>query len=174
MNTTRSKTEHDMRRRVYETGLSVKGLFLTFGVCLELTPCEAVREYEDRVFRSAEELDIAFLRLASKPINISTWFQYFAFDIMGELGFGKSFDQVKTAKSHFETEFLREGMSILAFVTPVPWLYHLGLSIPGLTRDWQALLSWSARQAKQKIKVSGVDHDCTYRLILEIGASRTT
>lgn len=76
---------------------------------------------------------------------------------MGELGFGKSFDQVKTAKSHFETDFLREGMEILAIVTPVPWLYHLALSIPGLTRGWQALLSWSARQAKQKTHVGGSD-----------------
>lgn len=113
----------------------------------------AIQRYGPRVLSHAKQLDDAFQKSAGSPIDITTWFRYFGFDVMGEIGFGKSFDQIKTAKPHFETEFLREGMTILATVTPVPWLYHLARSVPGLTKDWQALLSWSARQAKQKIEV---------------------
>ena len=120
----------------------------------KLTALAAIQGYEGRVLSHAKQLDNAFARLAGSPINITTWFQYFGFDVMGELGFGGSFNQVKNAQPHFETEFLREGMSILATVTPVPWMYHLALSIPGLTKDWQALLSWSAGQAKKKMEVS--------------------
>ena len=116
-----------------------------------------MRGYEDRVFYNANELSKAVLQLAGKPLNISVWFQYFAFDVMGELGFGNPFNQVRTAKSHFETNFLREGMSLLAIVTPVPWLYHLGRTMPRLTRDWEELLSWSARQAQHRIEVSLAD-----------------
>ena len=120
---------------------------------------EAVQGYEDRVARNACELEAAFSQLAESSVNISVWFQYFAFDVMGELGFGESFNQVRTAKSHFETDFFRHGMSILALVTPVPWLYHLTRSLPGLpgpTKDWLALLSWSAQKAKAKIGVSRI------------------
>ncbi|KAL8822365.1 MAG: hypothetical protein Q9191_006899, partial [Dirinaria sp. TL-2023a] len=136
MNTTRSKLEHDKRRRAYESGLSVK----------------AVRGYETRVLHNANDLSSAFLQIVGKPINVSVWFQYFAFDVMGELGFGKNFNQIRTAKSHFETDFLRNGMSLLAIVTPMPWLYHLGRSLPCLTRQWDKLLSWSARQAKHRVE----------------------
>ena len=59
-------------------------------------------------------------------------------------------------------------MSILATVTPVPWMYHLALSIPGLTKNWQALLSWSARQAKQKMEVSHVESICMSELIARL------
>lgn len=84
------------------------------------------------------------------------WMQYFAFDIMGEVGFGESFHQAATGRSHFETEFLRHGMSMLAWVTPIPWLYHLALAIPavpGFTKDWLDLLAWSVDQAKLKLQV---------------------
>lgn len=141
-----------------------------------LIDCEAVRGYDDRIFHSANELSIAFAQAAGAPVDITTWFQYFAFDVMGELGFGKSFHQVQNAKSHFQTDFLRKGMSILAIVTPVPWLYHLALSIPGLTRDWQALLSWSVQQVKQRLEVSQDDRSPRYTLVdtRGIGASSTS
>lgn len=157
MNTTRSRPEHDKRRRSYESGLSIKGSLSTVVSRLKLISFKAVRGYETRVLHSANDLDNAFLQLVGKPINISVWFQYFAFDVMGELGFGQNFNQVKTAKSHFETDFLRNGMSLLAVVTPVPWLYHLGRSVPCLTRQWEELLSWSARQAKRRVEVSLAD-----------------
>ena len=124
-----------------------------------LTIVKAIQGYEARVLSHAKQLDAAFAQQAKSPINITTWFQYFGFDVMGELGFGKSFDQIKNGQPHFETEFLRDGMSLLATVTPVPWLYHLGLSVPGFTKDWQALLSWSAGQAKRKAEVSQVIYD---------------
>ena len=157
MNTTRSRLEHDKRRRAYESGLSIKGSLSAVIMPLKLTLFKAVQGYQTRVLHSANDLDNAFSQLAGQPMNISVWFQYFAFDVMGELGFGKTFNQVRTAKSHFETDFLRNGMSLLAIVTPVPWLYHLGCSIPGLTRDWEELLSWSARQAERKVSVSLAD-----------------
>lgn len=75
---------------------------------------------------------------------------------MGEIGFGKSFEQAATGRSHFETEFLRHGMTMLAWVTPIPWLYHLGLAlpaIPGFTKNWLDLLAWSVDQAKLKLEV---------------------
>ncbi|KAI4180677.1 MAG: hypothetical protein L6R41_007075 [Letrouitia leprolyta] len=140
MNTTRSKPEHDKRRRAYENGLSVK----------------AVRGYHDRVLRIAKELDRSLEQRVGQPVDVTTWMQYFAFDIMGEIGFGKSFEQAATGRSHFETEFLRHGMTMLAWVTPIPWLYHLGLAlpaIPGFTKNWLDLLAWSVDQAKLKLEI---------------------
>lgn len=154
MNSTRIKSEHDRRRRLYDQGLSIKGFFFLIAESqAKLIVFIAIQKYEYRVLSHAKQLDDAFRRSAGSPVDITTWFQYFGFDVMGELGFGRSFHQIKTGTPHFETEFLREGMAILATVTPVPWLYHLAQSIPGLTKEWQSMLSWSAGQAKQKIEV---------------------
>ena len=38
--------------------------------------------------------------------NLSTWYTFTAFDIIGDLGFGDSFDCLKDAKSHFWVEML--------------------------------------------------------------------
>ncbi|KAI4156984.1 MAG: hypothetical protein L6R39_000847 [Caloplaca ligustica] len=152
MNTTRSKTEHDKRRRAYESGLSVK----------------AVQGYHNRVQRLAKDLSSAIEHSTGGTVNITTWMQYFAFDAMGELGFGKAFNQVKSGRSHFETEFLRHGMSMLAWVTPVPWLYHLALAlpaIPGLTKNWLDLLAWSVEQVELRLRLPSRSDDIMSHII---------
>ncbi|KAL8833665.1 MAG: hypothetical protein Q9170_004151 [Blastenia crenularia] len=152
MNTTRSKFNHDKRRRAYENGLSIK----------------AVRGYHDRILQHAQQLERAVEQRAGQPLDVSVWMQYFAFDIMGEVGFGESFHQTATGRSHFETEFLRKGMTMLAWVTPMPWLYHLGLAIPpvpGFTKDWLALLAWSVNQAKKKLQTHSKSDDIMSHVI---------
>ena len=35
---------------------------------------------------------------SGEPLNASRWFNYFAFDMMGDMAFGKSFNMLKTGE----------------------------------------------------------------------------
>lgn len=40
------------------------------------------------------------MELSAEPINLSQWFNFIAFDLVGDLTFGKPFDCLETGKMH--------------------------------------------------------------------------
>lgn len=44
-----------------------------------------------------------------EPINASKWFNLFSFDVMGDLGFGKSFNMLESGETHWAIKLLGEG-----------------------------------------------------------------
>ena len=113
----------------------------------------ALQGYEKRLLRYIQQLDSAIARSDRKLINVTYWFNLYTFDTMGDLAFGKSFDQLRDGKSHFPIDLLRNGMAIIGPATPLSWLFHVAASIPGATKGWQRLNSWAAQQLQQRIKV---------------------
>ncbi len=72
----------------------------------------------------------------------------------GDLAYGISFDQLKSGKPHVLMQCMRNGMALVGPIEPVPWLFHIAASIPGLTQDWKALQAWSKKQLQQRLEVS--------------------
>jgi hypothetical protein len=40
-----------------------------------------------------------------KPLNASIWLNYYSFDVMGDLAFGKSFDMLRSGERVSQTPF---------------------------------------------------------------------
>jgi len=84
---------------------------------------------------------------------------------MGEIAFGRSFDMLKNGQSHFALDLLAEGMKPLGLFGPVPWMFNILSSIPGLGAGLAVFVSWCGDQVEQRKKVgfpSFVSHgDCT-------------
>lgn len=76
MHTTRDKALHDRRRRVWAPAFSDK----------------ALREYEPKVRAHNEELLQQIRKREGKPMDMSTWFNLYSFDVMGQLAFGKDYE----------------------------------------------------------------------------------
>ena len=161
VNTTRSKPDHTYRRRIWDQGFSTKGSnsqttaqligeYLTYK-CL----WAALQDYESRIFRFVRQLDTSIAQCAGDAVNVTSWFNLYTFDTMGDLAFGKSFGQLEEGKSHFAIDLLRNGMAIIGPATPLPWLFHIASGIPGLpaTRGWQRLNTWASEQLQHRIKV---------------------
>ncbi|KAI0202450.1 cytochrome P450 [Astrocystis sublimbata] len=97
-----------------------------------------------------------------KPINITTWFQNLAFDMMGELAFEESFSFTQqlasVSRQHEITTLIEQGFSMLRIFTPIPWITGiLGRSartLPFVTQKWNNTLDWAARICDTKIKES--------------------
>ena len=65
MHSTRNRTHHDMRRRVWSPAFSDK----------------ALRNHEERIRSYNEQLKERLLAFAGKPVDVSMWFNYYSFDI---------------------------------------------------------------------------------------------
>lgn len=114
----------------------------------------ALRQYEDRILRYSKSLAQQISNLSGKTINASEWFHYYSFDVMGDIAFGKSFDMIETGKSHFALDLLSEGMKPFGVLSPVPWIFCLLTSIPGLGGGFKRFVDWSAEQVRERKKVS--------------------
>ena len=142
VNTTRSKLEHDKRRRIWDHGFTTKALL----------------NYEERMMKYGEVLERGISQLARKdqPINVSAWFYWFTFDVMGEFAFARSFGMLESEKWHVAVVMLRKAMRLLGPLSPVPWLAQIGFNIfpwVRVVRDWFAMLAWCRERMKERIQV---------------------
>ena len=72
---------------------------------------------------------------------------------MGDLAFGKRFRMLENEKQHFAVNTLRQGMLALGLFTPVPWLFVILITTPGLMRGWNKMIAWSTEEVDHRIKV---------------------
>lgn len=143
LNTTRSKKEHDARRRIWDLGFST----------------QALKVYEARVAEYAETLVARISDLANedKPVNVSDWFYWFTFDVMGEFAFARSFQMLSDEKWHPAVRLLRKAMSLLGPFSPVPWLAQIAFYVTPwmfVVRDWLSMMEWCKQRMGERIQVS--------------------
>ena len=111
--------------------------------------------YEETVAKYTRQLSEQIRKSHGAALNMTTWFYYYAFDIIGELAFEKSYDMLKQGKSHPAASILREGMALLGRITPVPWLARIALSspAPGIVHRWKTMVQWSGMELEERLEV---------------------
>ncbi len=156
LNTTRDKVLHDKRRRVWDQGFTTKGSRLDLKLCSsDPVFFAALLNYEDRVLNYAKQLERCIASVGGTPVNVTPWFYWFSFDIMGDFAFAKSFNMLSDQKWHNAITLLRNGMALLGPLTAVPWLAQIAFSIPGfwIVRDWKKMVSFAEQSMKERIAV---------------------
>lgn len=98
MHTDRSREAHDKRRRIWSPAFSDK----------------ALRDYEKRMEPYADALRDRIEASKGQPVDVSKWFNFFGYDVMGNLAFGKDFGMLQSGKEHFAINLLNEGMQPVA------------------------------------------------------------
>ncbi|KAI0191340.1 cytochrome P450 [Astrocystis sublimbata] len=154
VNTTRSKKEHDFRRKIWDQGLSTKNL----------------NAYEQRIIDHTNTLISQFHQISNegKAIIVTDWFYWYAFDVIGDVAFSKSFDMLRDKKWHFAVILLRRAMSLLGPFSPVPWLAQIAfhfLSRMFLIRDWFKMMRWCKQVMEERIKNNTGQLDVAQTLI---------
>lgn len=76
-----------------------------------------------------------------------------SFDIMGEVGFGKDFNNLRTGLEHPAIKGIHDHMIVLAILSHVPWLPNIMGRIPGATAGYFWFFKWCADEIKSKQKV---------------------
>ncbi|KAL3464660.1 cytochrome P450 [Aspergillus heterothallicus] len=150
MHTTRSRAEHDRRRRVWSPAFSDK----------------ALRGYEHRIEGYNQALMQQLEGLSGKSIDISKWFNFWSFDVMGDLAFGQSFKMLHSAKGHWAVDLLAKQQEGAGFGLPC-WAARALMGIPGARKAYYTFLRFCAEQIETRISLQGkqANPDITHYLI---------
>jgi hypothetical protein len=77
-----------------------------------------------------------------------------AFDVMGEVAYGRSFDSLVTGKEHPAAQAIHDHMTIFAIGSMVPWLLNIAGHIPGALAGYKPFFDWCGSMIKEKRAVS--------------------
>lgn len=138
--TTRLLENHDVRRRVWDQGYSVK----------------ALQNHEGTILEQAMLLEDKIRRMNGQEVNIPKWFEYYGFDVIGLVQYSKSFGMLESGQSHWVLEIFKGGTMILGTMTPVPWLIHIVNSIPFIGDKFEKYSAWATQSIEYRIQVSEV------------------
>ncbi|KAH7166464.1 cytochrome P450 [Dactylonectria macrodidyma] len=131
---TRDVKEHARRRKIWDRGFGPK----------------ALRNYEPRVAQYTDLLLSRIQENAGKSMDASRWSNYYGFDVMGDLAFGKSFDMLKAGVAHSHMKLMHEATVFGTSFGRFPWAFILTQSIPIVNIQWKKYVKWLTNQVKAR------------------------
>ncbi|KAJ4350581.1 hypothetical protein N0V95_004632 [Ascochyta clinopodiicola] len=90
------------------------------------------------------------LRQSSQPFDISAWSMYYSFDVMGEVGLGKDFDNLSSGQEHPAIKGVHDHMTMLGILSTVPWLLNVLGSIPGAAAGYSSFFNFCSTEIQAK------------------------
>ncbi|TPX18354.1 uncharacterized protein E0L32_011729 [Thyridium curvatum] len=130
----RDKAEHRKRRQVWDRGFSSK----------------ALRDYEPRVINHAEDLFKQIAKMEGQPINVTDWFNFYSFDVMGDLAFGKSFHMLRDGIKHYFMTALHGFMIGVGLFSHLLWLFPIFKKTPVLNAEDKKFWYWVLDQVEER------------------------
>ena len=137
MQTTRKRSVHDERRHMWGGAFSYT----------------ALQDYEKKISGFQDQLIARILELGGTPVNANELFNFFSWDIMGDLAFSTSFNMLREKKLHWAVELSKKGIEPLGWMLP-PWCFRALLAIPGATADWFAFMNYCCHRLDERRQVS--------------------
>lgn len=134
----RDKSEHLRRRKVWDKGFSA----------------QALRNYEPRVLEYTNQLLSRIAAHEGESVNASTLFNFYSFDIMGDLAFGKSFSMLQSSKEHYFMAELHATMRLNGLFSHAMWLYPLFKQTPILNSGYLRFQAWLKSTVGERRSVS--------------------
>lgn len=136
--TTRDKEEHKRRRKAWDHAFNAK----------------ALREYEPRLNRHALALMSRLKEQAKQPsVRITNWVNFYSFDVMGDVGFSRSFGMMEKGEEDAIIKLLHESMSPLSIFGHVNWALNLATRTAAGAKALVDHIEWTAKVLDERAKV---------------------
>lgn len=143
--TDRDAATHAARRKVWDRGFSTK----------------ALRNYEPRVEHYTEKLVAHIDSHTSqgqsqgqlKPLDASLWFNFYSFDVMGDLSLGESFEMLDRGEVHYAMRTLHTFMFMLGVFGHIMYAFRVIGYLPVLGAENKRFKAWVAEQVEKRIEV---------------------
>lgn len=87
-------------------------------------------------------------------LDMAKWFNFYSFDVMGDLAFGKPFDMIKDGIVHDYMSVVHTNMLAIAAFTHLIWMFPIIKAIPGLNRHNEKFQKWLYEHVRQRKEVS--------------------
>ncbi|OAA33379.1 averantin oxidoreductase [Moelleriella libera RCEF 2490] len=92
----------------------------------------ALRDYESRVQEYTRQLLDRLAESCGQPIDMAMWFNFYSFDVMGDLAFGKRLNMLRDGVVHYYMEAVHGSQVFIAAYSHLIWLTPLLKAIPVL------------------------------------------
>ncbi|KAK0389778.1 hypothetical protein NLU13_3351 [Sarocladium strictum] len=122
----RNRKVHSQRRKTWDKGLGSK----------------ALRDYEPRVEQYTGQLLSVIKEKAGKSVDVSTLFNFYSFDVMGDLAFDSGFNMLKDGIVHYYMESVHANMLAVSAFSHLVWIFPLLKAIPIVNNEHHKFQSW--------------------------------
>jgi cytochrome P450 len=154
--TTRDKDEHKRRRKAWDHAFNTK----------------ALREYEPRLNRHALALMTKLKEAATKPtVRITDWVNFYSFDVMGDIGFSRSFGMVEKGEEADVIKLLHASMSPLSVFGHINWGLNLATRTSAGAKALLDHIDWTSNVLNERQKVSKPDSGLKTQELTSIGCT---
>ncbi|KAF8532950.1 cytochrome P450 [Trichophaea hybrida] len=134
----RNKQFHKERRRAWDKAFN--------GVNLAI--------YQPKIERCISVLlqELRTCDVTSDGINITLWASFLAFDVMGETGFGRSYNMLETGSLHPAVKCQKDSLPMYGIGTKIPWFVRLMMILPPSYSPIKPIMKWCGNEMEEKIK----------------------
>ncbi|RYP52438.1 hypothetical protein DL768_002404 [Monosporascus sp. mg162] len=136
LNVIREHEYHAQRRKAWDLAFSSK----------------ALRGYEPRVAYYTDLLLKQIQSRAGQPVNVTDWFNFYAFDVMGSLSYSESYGMLQRGEKHPFITTLHGSLKAIGLFSHLDWLFPIAKATPILNREYTAFWSFVKDQAEKRIK----------------------
>ena len=144
MLSTQDIREHRWRRKVWERG---------FGTI-------QLKAYEKRVVHHLDTLVRQLKKRVGTPVDMTQWAEFFAYDVMSDLGFSEDFGMLEEGKPHRYVSALHGNARLLyavaqtPWIKPLMWLYPIDAQTKKDGQDFRKITreTYERRRARKEVK----------------------
>ncbi|KAH8170409.1 cytochrome p450 domain-containing protein [Sarocladium implicatum] len=122
----RDRKTHAHRRKTWDKGLGSK----------------ALRDYEPRVEQFTQQLLSVLEKKQGLPVDVSTLFNFYSFDVMGDLAFDSGFNMLRDGIVHYYMESVHANMLAVSAFSHLVWIFPLLKAIPIVNNEHIKFQSW--------------------------------
>jgi hypothetical protein len=133
----------------------------------------AVGIYQPKIKAKVDLLIEQIRKSASEPMDATAWSMFYAFDTMGDVGFGEEFNNMSTGVEHSAIQPLHAHVKEMAVMSTVPWLENVIGSIPGATLPFIEFFKICENQISAKAKVGTHTSRIDPRIYIDLGSRHT-
>ncbi|KAG2005799.1 cytochrome P450 [Coprinopsis cinerea AmutBmut pab1-1] len=131
-----------------------------------------VKEYHQLLHKRGEELSTQLYKIATSTgasgdvpsVNLVKWINYFAFDFMGDLAFGASFNLMSEGDVDGAWKRMEDGLALPAIAGQIPWLMPMLNTLPFVTAKKDEFKDFGRHHALKRIAMNKTTNDLFYYL----------
>lgn len=117
----------------------------------------ALRDYEPRVAKYTDQLLARLEKTKGTSIDMTTWFNFYTFDVMGDMAFGKPFNMLRDGVKHYFMKTLHQSTATIATFSRMLYLFPLFKNTPILNFEQKRMEAWVKDQVEARKKVTKVN-----------------